>query len=406
MKSVSRNIYFLLFVGILLKLVETYYHQNNIDYNADVKGADWPGKVSFIGNVLITFAAILSFLTYKKYFPQYIIVCYLLMILLVTLTSLRDFEAIAKKPSIFYSVKGIGTYLNFGILFFTAGGIYYSKILKLFYYLCFVFIIAGIINLGKLGFGASRDDQLDAILYFSLYLIWVFPFFLLQQEDNKKKNIINLLTFLIIFMFVLSTGSRSYMIIYLIFFYVKFKSQLKSKNGLLIICGAFLFIGISVLLFSNSELGKVLTGAFNIFSERTNEDSRSSQLLDFLDQYNTDYLFQGVGPSGLWYWTQIGEYYYYLDNQFLLLAWWAGLPAMLVYLFYLIGPLSNKAEILIFEDVKGLKLIIFLWILACAGFAIYVGINSELYYNFLTLIIGMQTCKYTQIKVNDIENQV
>ena len=146
MKSISKFIFILIFVGVLLKMIKTYYYQNNMELINTQEVFDWHFKASFIGNMLLTFSSVLSFLFYKKYFPKYIILCYLLIIMLVILTSVNDLNVIIKNPAIFYSPKGIGTYLNFGLLFFAANE-HFNKILKLFYWISFVFIIAGVINL-------------------------------------------------------------------------------------------------------------------------------------------------------------------------------------------------------------------------------------------------------------------
>lgn len=106
---------------------------------------------------------------------------------------------------------------------------------------------------------------------------------------------------------------------------------------------------------------------------------------------------RGVGPKGTWYWHNIESNYEFLDNQFLLLAWWAGLPAILIYLVLLIKSMFVKSETLLFQDIKGIKLIIGLWIAACLGFAIYVTISSEPYYYFISFMIGLNACQYTKI---------
>lgn len=56
-----------------------------------------------------------------------------------------------------------------------------------------------------------------------------------------------------------------------------------------------------------------------------------------------------------------------------------------------------KSEILLFQDIKGIKLIIGLWIVACLGFAIYVTISSEPYYYFISFMIGLSACQCTKI---------
>jgi hypothetical protein len=117
-----------------------------------------------------------------------------------------------------------------------------------------------------------------------------------------------------------------------------------------------------------------------------------------------DKLMGGVGPKGTWFWSAVGEYTF-LDNQFLLLAWWAGLPALLIYLFMVIAATLRKSEVLFFENIKGSRMIIGWWILGCLGFAIYISISSSLYYYFISLLMGQQFCKYTEILTfPDLEN--
>ena len=401
MKNVHKIVFLLLATGLILKLLKTLFAQNNAEFITQEEVFGWYFKAGYYGNILVSLAAVLSTVFYRKYFPSYIFTCYIIMIVLVFMTSINDFETIMQKPSIFYSVKGIGTYINFGILFFVASDYFFAKLQKIFYYACFVFIAAGIYNLSKVGFGASRVDYLNAIKDFAVYLIWVFPFFLLKQEENKKANIINIGIFGIIFIFILSTGARSYLAIYAIYLFIKFKNQFQSKNGLLFIFAAILVLIASVFLFSNSGLGKALDGAFSNLMERATEDSRSEQLEEFLSQYNFDYLIQGVGPMGTWNWSHWPVPYYYLDNQFLLLGWWAGLPTLLVYVFYVSKPIFKKTVPPIIDDIKIVKTILVFWLLACAGFAIYVGMSSDPYYDFITLLIGLAACKNTINLVND-----
>lgn len=56
-----------------------------------------------------------------------------------------------------------------------------------------------------------------------------------------------------------------------------------------------------------------------------------------------------------------------------------------------------KKRNLLFQDIKGIKLIIGLWIAACLGFAIYVTISSEPYYYFISFMIGLNACQCTKI---------
>jgi hypothetical protein len=395
--TISRFIYWGIIFGVLCNAVRIYFSQLDAQLIAEEGIYSWYFQLNYIGNVVICACAVTSFILYRKYFPSFINTCYVLMVLSVTAASIPDFDTIFARPTFFFSMKGIGTFLNFGLLYFVADTERFPKILKLFYYLCFAFIIAGFINLTKIGFGASRKEFILVIKDVAFYCVWVFPYFFLQEEENKKKNLVNLVAFMLMVVLVFTTGARSYLIICALFLAIKFSKQLKSKNGIFAVLGMLVVIAGCYVALLNSDYSSTFEGAATNLSERSEQDTRSDQLIDFLSQYDMDYLVQGVGPKGTWYWHSIDSKYEFLDNQFLLLAWWAGLPAIFTYLFLLIRSLMQKSEILLFQDIKGVKLIIGLWIAACLGFAIYVGITSDPYYYFMSFMIGLNACQYTKI---------
>ncbi|MFM2359447.1 MAG: hypothetical protein RLY16_1440 [Bacteroidota bacterium] len=402
MKHLPRIMYWLLIVGIIFRAIETYLNQRDMELIFTQAVFGWYFKVGYFGNILLTVVSVYSFIAYNKYFPRFITASYLLLIALVFICSLKDLSTMLQKPTMFYAIKGIGTYVNFGVLFFACNVYYLERILKLFYYLCFVFIVGGLINLSAVGFGAGRGDMLFALKDFAVYLIWVAPFFILQEEENKTKNMLNYALLFFTLLFVFFTGARSYLITFFIYFIVKFKTQLQSKNAIVTILGMVILGVGAYFVLINSSFGKNIEDAFTILSNRSGEDSRSDQLIDFWYQYNTDYLIQGVGPMAKWYWTTVGLYEY-LDNQFLLLAWWAGLPTLLVYLYFLCMNLVIKSENSILGEIKGIKLIIGLWILGCLGLSIYITISTSLFYYFLSILIGLHTCKYSQVKNLEFE---
>lgn len=402
--TIGKYIYYSIIIGAACNVVRIYFQQRDALENFMEQIYPWYYQVGFLGNVFMCFAAIGSFFLYRKYFPSYITNCYLLMILWVTIASINDFGAILKSPNFFFSIKGIGTFINFGLLYFAADTERFPKVLKFFYFICFFFILAAFLNLAKMGGGASRKEYLTSISGLAFYCIWVFPYFFLQEEENKKKNLINLGTFGIIILLILFTGARSYLLISALYLMLKFSKTLKSKNGIATMIGLGILSVAGYIIFSSSGMGDSVESAMTNLSERSGEDTRSEQIMDFLSQYDTEYLIQGVGPLGLWFWHGINDFYGFLDNQFLLLAWWAGLPAILTYIFFLVKSLTVESEILYFEKIKGIKLIIGLWIGACLGFAIYVTISSDLYYFFISFMIGLNACQYT--KIIDPEEQL
>lgn len=393
--SLAKYIYYALLIGFCCNIIRIYFQSRDVELIQDGVYS-WYFQLSTLGNGFICFGAVSSFFLYRKYFPSYITICYLLMIMWVTIASVNDIGDMLK-PNMFFSLKGIGTYLNFGIIFFVADTERFPKILKLFYYTTFAFIVAAFLNLAKVGFGASRKEYLTNIQNLAFYCMWVFPYFFLQEEENKKKNLINIATFLVITFLILCTGARSYLIICAIYLIAKFAKNLKSANGILAIVGLLVLAGAGYALLANSAFSGTFDSAVNNLSERSGEDTRSEQILDFLSQYDMEYLIQGVGPKGLWYWHGIDQYYGFLDNQILLMAWWAGLPMILTYTFFLVKSMYVKSEILLFQDIKGVKLILGIWIAACLGFAIYVTICCDLFYYFISFMIGLNACQYTQI---------
>jgi hypothetical protein len=282
-------------------------------------------------------------------------------------------------------------------LFFAADTKYFPKILDFFYYACLFILGASIISLGKVGFGASRKEFLTYIRDYTVFLMWVFPYYFLQEEENKKKNLINLGAALLIFILVFSSGSRSYLILFFVYAISKFSRQLATRNGVFAIIGLLILCFGGYFILINSPLASTVENAFGNLSARSGEDTRSEQIYEFLKQYDTEYMFQGVGPLKLWFWSSMNDYYGHLDNQFMLIAWWAGIPTVTAYAFLLIRSLFVKSEIALFEKVKGIKLIIFCWIAACLGFAIYCTLSSEPYYYFLSFLIGLNACQYTKI---------
>jgi hypothetical protein len=353
--------------------------------------------------VCVSCSSVLSFILYRKFFPAYVSICYIAMLLLVVICTIPYAEDVFKKKSFFYSVRGIGTFLNMGIIFFAANTKHLRKSLDVFYFICLVFIIGGLVNLSKVGIGASRYEYLFAIRDLTVALVWIFPFFFLQDEPDKKKNLLNMAVFFIIFIFVLSTGARTYLAIYFIYVMVKFREQLQKKGSILAIIGVAAVLLGGYFLLMNTGYSTQMQGAVDILSERSDKDSRSGQIIEFVQQWDTDYLVQGVGPLKSWFWTVVEDYYYFLDNQFLLLGWWAGLPVLFIYLFFLAKNYFTNAEVLLFEEVKGLRLIIALWVLGCLGFAIYITISPDIYYYFISIIMGIQVCRYSRINDPELE---
>ncbi|MEO3404433.1 hypothetical protein AAFN85_11070 [Mucilaginibacter sp. CAU 1740] len=398
MRGTGRVIYVFMVLGIILNAVSTYFYQQNLEsIMTEDTNAAWYLSLGLYGDLLMSVAAVLSVATYSKNFPQYIRFSYWALLILVTIASLGDLDKMIRFPSIIYSAKGIGTYLNIGIMFFTADSFYLKKILTWFYSLCFIFLLLAFVNISAVGVASNREQLLYAIREFTIYIIWVFPFFFYQNFAKRYLNTVNYIAFFLLLLLVISTGSRGYLIIYFLLFIIKIYRQNKfSKSS-----GIMMFIGIIALIVGvyifvvTSDFYQTIDSAVNIFTDRVSDDSRSGQLIEFFNQYDVGSILTGVGPTKTWNWSGARGPYGYLDNQYILITWWAGLPTCLIYLYLLACSLFKKSYTKV--HVGG-KIIITMWVLACAGLAIYVTVSSELYYYFISLIMGMLALSHIKPK--------
>ncbi len=136
MIKTSHIVFYIIMVGLVCNVVKIFFSQLHMEeqYTEDVV-TGWYYQFAFIGNFLLTLASIYSFIRYRKNFPLPINVCYVLLILLVAIASFKDYTEFIKTPSLFYSPKGIGTWINFGVLYYIAEEYYANKIMKWFKFL-------------------------------------------------------------------------------------------------------------------------------------------------------------------------------------------------------------------------------------------------------------------------------
>ncbi|MFD2514335.1 hypothetical protein ACFSRY_10695 [Pontibacter locisalis] len=351
----------------------------------------WYHQIGYIGDGIISIVSIISFIKYNNRFPKFVNFCYITLVLLVFLASINDISIVVKKPSLLYSPKGVGTWINIGILYFAGNEKYRVKVFKVFLYICYFFIGVNLIQIYSLGSVENRNEALYAIRDTTINLIWIYPYYFFQENKNGssveiiKKYIIILLLAL----FAFTIASRSYLAIVTIFVCIKIKHDLKNQsNSILIYFSLSIILGCIYYFLISSSFYNSFESFAQIFINRVDEDSRSDQLEEFFSQYDVTSIITGEGPLITWNWSGYKDGpYQWLDNQFILIMWWFGLPTCIIYFCFIVKALFKKIPINNGEADKG-KYILFFWVLACAGFAIYVTISSTLYYYFISLIIG------------------
>lgn len=392
----GRIIFYLIIFGLLINAVFLFFTQINAVSEAELETTHvggWYYQVEFIANVILTFVSIYAFAKYRKSFPATLNICYIILLLLISTVSVRDISQFAKAPTLFYSPKGLGTWINFGLLYFMAEEFFASKLFRLFYFFCFLFFIFNLVRIAGLGTISNRQQAENAIRDTTVFLLWVYPFYFFDDSDKAfwakimKYGLIMLLAF-----FAFAISSRSYILMILCYILIKVKRDLKDKrNSFLIvgIIGALLLGG--YYLVANIQNFTSIQGLLSIFTGRMNDDTRTSQLKEFLAQYDTDKLFTGVGIMGTWNWSSNKIIRYeWLDNQLILICWWFGIQTLIAYVFYLLYALFKKIKVNNFA-ISNAKIIIFFWLMACAGFAIYATVSSKLFFYFITFLVGFVT---------------
>lgn len=396
-KYIYYGIMFVLFAHFIAQLFAQYY----MKVNADAAESGWYSKLSVFSDIVLTPISLYLYFKYHRCFPFVINTCFILMPLLVFIASFNDLGIFAKTPSVFYSPKGLGTWLNFGTLYFAAEEEYTEKILKWFKYFCYVFVVFNLMQIGLAGTISNRDVALNAIRDTTVVLLWVYPFYFLDNDDQTnfakltKYGIMLLITF-----FAFAISSRSYLLTMGIMIFIKLRRDLKEgKSNFILFCMIMMGVMAGYYVVVNLDKFDTLKDISTVFTGRMGEDSRSSQLKEFMDQFNWDKLFTGVGPSATWNWSgDLKAPYQWLDNQFILIIWWFGLQTCIPYLGHLAYSIFKKNRMNLLR-VTNAKIILFFWTLACAGFGIYITISSSLYYYFMTLMIGIVTLNVRKVVV-------
>src|SRR5437868_2356416 len=147
------GILFVLFAHFIAQIFAQYYMKTN----ADAAESGWYSKLSVLSDVILTPISLFLYFKYHRCFPFFINTCFLLMPLLVFIASFNDLGLFAKSPSVFYSPKGLGTWLNFGTLYFAPEEEYTEKLLKWFKYFCYVLVVFNLVQIVLAGTISNRD---------------------------------------------------------------------------------------------------------------------------------------------------------------------------------------------------------------------------------------------------------
>jgi len=378
--NISRFITRTLSVGFALKAITVLVLQQKLESNFENPTFHVGVLLRYLSNIFFFISGFLAFFYEGKYYPRYVKSLYALLLLWIIIVYFRTGGSILD-PGSFMGVKGIAPYLGMSVLF-SANPLRFQKIMKLLLWLGLVLVIGGFINTLKLGGGFDRVSAQWQLRLIAVNLVWISPLILFFNYKTHKT--LSLVIFGFSFIFSLLIVTRSFILIHILVFIFFMKVILKKNIGG-IIFGACILLVIGMYLLPN--IG-VLQQAGTLLSERGDSDSRSLQLFLFLTNIDYNDFILGAGIDSTWIWGSRGAYAW-LDNQVLLTAWWAGVVPIFIYLILFIKPMykflfKRKVD----AQVKSIAFMLFLWVLALLGFAIYASISASFYHFIFCFIMG------------------
>lgn len=348
------------------------------------------GPEKFIRSFSVIFifvTVLLNLFNAKKHYLPKIFTAYFLTLSFITINYLLTGPGLDNLTGVM-DIKGIGPWICFGLIFVSFDDARY-ELFKKFLIISIIFIsIFVIYNLSEFGIGLYRGQALSKYRVYSTNLVWISPFVFLIFKHNKKLLLFRNFALFIGIATALVTQTRSFLLIYILTLLFDF-TQTRKKTyyivGGILVGILFIFIFLKMESFSAS---------LNLIQQRGTEDSRTSQLIEFFSQLNYFDLILGKGFNSTW--ISGGQPYAYIDNQWILLAWWAGIIPAIMY-FYLTAIIPFKIFFKKNQDyeTKVESFILIIWTLACGGLAIFSTMSVDFFFFIICVIQGRLLYKYS-----------
>lgn len=379
----------LLIAGLTLGLIFIYFAQerlySSLMFNDLSLG---PERFLRILCVILLFIVVLfSVFRAKTKYTFQIYFAYLLLLTTIIVVYL-SYGASLFDMTEFMSTKGLGPYICMGLIFVSYNNNTFEKFNTFLLIAVIVLMVLCIYNFIDFGVGAYRGMAIAKYRVYAVNAMWTFPYIFLTLKNHKTLSKYRFIVLFIGIALALAIQTRSFLILYaMVILFDFYHSQKKPVYIILGIILGFFFI---TFLFSSENLGS----SFDQLENRGLDDSRTNQLEEFLSQVNLFELIVGKGPYASWQYSS-GVEYHHLDNQWLLLLWWAGLIPFLSYL-YLTAYIPIRMFFIANDyETKVESFILILWVLACGGLAIFSTMSVEFYFFIICIIQGRLLYKYS-----------
>ncbi|MBN2521205.1 MAG: hypothetical protein JXB17_11905 [Bacteroidales bacterium] len=406
MVKIHKTITVLLIIGFICGFIKVFFEQNILLSQVKTPNFSTGDIFKYISAISVITSGFLALIYEGKYFKKYIKIIYFIILLWITAIYFRDGKGI--DPSNFFSVKAPGPWLAFSVIFTTSNNERVNKINNVLYFGLIALSIGLLINIGKLGVSFDRHQAWLYLRAISNNHLWVLPVTLFFNINNKKRRLI-IVTCLIIGMFasilIVTRSTISLYAIILFIYLIKSKIISKPLNVIALILIFILFI-ISLNSLIESETGQKIIQGMALLEDRIQDDTRTDQIIQFTNQLKLSDLLLGAGTDSYWNWD--GRDYEWLDNQWLLTAWWAGILPTFLFLLLMLIPLRFAITS---KNIKHFAngFMLLLWILGCAGLSIYISFSINIYFYIAAFSTGYCLFNYNlfnkskRVKLYDIK---
>lgn len=391
-KNTEKLITYFLTFGLVLGLIFIYFAQERL-YNEVNFGEIALGKEKYIRSISVLFlftAIIMNFSNIRKYYSTKFFIAYFLILGFVTINFIVTGIGVEiDNITAIMDMRGIGPWLALGLIFISYSDKRFELFKKFLILSVLVISVYSISNFIQFGFGDYRGQSLSKYRIYATNLIWISPFVFLILKNNKKLAFIRIFAICIGISTALITLTRSFLLIY---FLVLLFDFFHSKKKIYYIIGSLIAGLVFMYILLNTE---TFTTSLQLLEQRATHDSRSSQISQFLSQINFFDIVVGKGFDALWLFD--GEPYAYLDNQWLLFLWWAGLiPAIMYFYITAIIPFKVFISKRVDYETRVEAFILVIWTLSCAGLSIYSTMSVNFYFFIVCIIQGRVLYKYSK----------
>lgn len=247
---------------------------------------------------------------------------------------------------------------------------YIDPLIRILSYITAVLALAAILN----SRGLVIERFFSAYVRYMILLMWFGGWTYLTNIPQffSTKFYLRFLPFIAFVLSTIFTQTRSWFITsFLLLFSYLFVNSRSTRLRMQLTMKLWIGLLVVILLMSAGYLLKSpLNNAFIALTERTLDDSRTGQYIDFFNDVSPSELILGRGPKGSWYWPGVGSYHF-IDNPYLWMAFIGGLPTLISYFVLIILPGIRAWKRGARDNDAAAAVLVILWGLACTGFSTF-----------------------------------